>query len=64
MTDLNGFNAHDVEPIDFEPLPEGDYLAAITRSETKATKRGDGSYLALTIQISPRFTETRSARES
>ena len=52
MADLNGFNAHDVEPTaPFEPIPAGRYLAAITASEMKATQRGDGSYLELTFSI-------------
>ncbi len=52
MADLNNFNAHEVEPsTSFEPLPEGDYLAAITESEMKATKSGSGSYLQLTFTI-------------
>ncbi len=52
MTNLNGFNAHDVEPTtSFEPLPAGKYLAAVTESEMKATKSGSGSYLRLTFNI-------------
>lgn len=46
MANLNGFNANEVEPTtSFEPLPAGAYVAAITASEMKATKKGDGSYL-------------------
>jgi len=52
MANLNGFNAHEVEPTtEFEPLPAGKYLAAITESEMKPTKSGGGSYLKLTFQI-------------
>ncbi|MEX0718032.1 MAG: DUF669 domain-containing protein [Planctomycetaceae bacterium] len=52
MTDLRGFNAHEVEPTTaFDPLPAGKYLAVITESETKATKTGSGSYLQLTFEI-------------
>ena len=52
MANLNGFNAHDVEPnSSFEPIPAGKYLAAITASETKQTKSGNGSYLELTFSI-------------
>ncbi len=48
MANLNGFNANEVEPAaPFEPLPAGKYLAAITASEMKPTKKGDGSYLQL-----------------
>jgi uncharacterized protein DUF669 len=52
MATINDFNAHDVDPIfGFEAIPAGDYLAAITRSEMKATKAGTGAYLELTFQI-------------
>jgi hypothetical protein len=52
MANLNGFNANDVEPnTAFEPIPAGKYLAAITASETKQTRNGDGSYLELTLTI-------------
>ena len=52
MANLNGFNAADVEPTgNFEPIPAGKYLAAITESEMKATKNGSGSYLQLTFTI-------------
>ena len=49
---LNGFNANDApEPMSFDPLPEGEYMATITGSEMKATKAGDGSYLSLEYTI-------------
>ncbi len=52
MADLNGFNANEVEPTsDFEPLPAGKYVTAITDSEMKATKAGTGHYLELTFQV-------------
>jgi hypothetical protein len=52
MANLNGFNANEVEPTPtFEPLPAGKYLAAITASEMKATKAGDGSYLQLEFTV-------------
>ena len=52
MANLNGFNANDVEPTTpFEPIPAGKYLAAITASEIKATKKGDGSYLQLEFTV-------------
>jgi len=52
MADLNGFDARTVEPTaDFEPIPAGKYLAAITNSEMKPTKSGTGSYLQLTFTI-------------
>lgn len=52
MANLNGFNATEVEPTtSFEPLPAGEYLAAITESEMKPTKSGSGSYLQLTFTV-------------
>jgi hypothetical protein len=52
MANLNGFNAHEVEPTtSFEPLPAGKYIAAITASEIKPTKKGDGSYLQLEFTV-------------
>jgi len=52
MASLNGFNANEVEPTtSFDPIPAGKYLAAITESEMKATKSGNGSYLQLTFTI-------------
>lgn len=51
MVNLNGFNALNVEPINnTEPLPAGKYVAVITESEMKPTKKG-GSYLQLTFTI-------------
>jgi hypothetical protein len=35
----------------FEPLPEGWYNAAITGAEIKATKAGDGKYIAVKYNI-------------
>ena len=52
MANLNGFNASEVEPTsNFEPLSAGKYLAAITESEMKPTKNGNGSYLQLTFTV-------------
>ncbi|MHC4214687.1 MAG: DUF669 domain-containing protein [Planctomycetota bacterium] len=52
MTNLNSFNANEVEPLnEFEPIPAGKYLAVITNSEMKPTKAGTGNYLELTFQI-------------
>ncbi len=52
MASLTGFNAHEVEPAStFEPIPAGKYLAAITASEMKTVKSGQGSYLELTFTI-------------
>ncbi|MEZ6193265.1 MAG: DUF669 domain-containing protein [Phycisphaerales bacterium] len=52
MANLNGFNAHDVDPnTGFDPIPAGKYLAAITASEMKPTKNGAGSYLEPTFTV-------------
>lgn len=52
MANLNGFNANNVEPTTvLDPLPAGKYLAAITASEMKATKKGDGNFLELEFTI-------------
>ena len=52
MADLKGFDARTVEPTaDFDPLPAGKYVAAITESEMKPTKNGSGHYLQLTFTI-------------
>lgn len=52
MVDLRGFDARAVEPMDeFEPIPAGQYLAAIVGSQMKETKAGDGKYLELTFQV-------------
>ena len=49
---LTGFDARAHEPIrSFDPLPNGDYTAAITNTAEKSTRSGDGSYLELTFQI-------------
>jgi len=52
MANLSGFDAEKVEPqSDFEAIPAGKYMAIISNSEFKQTKKGTGSYLELTFQI-------------
>jgi hypothetical protein len=52
MADLNGFDANDYDPsTSFDPIPAGKYVAAITASEMKPTKRKDGSYLELEFEV-------------
>jgi hypothetical protein len=52
MANLNGFNAHEVDPsVGFDPIPAGKYLAIISGSQMKPTKSGAGNYLELTFQI-------------
>lgn len=50
MAKLN-FNAREVKPNSFDPLPANWYVAIISASETKPTKNGQGSYLQLTLDI-------------
>lgn len=51
MTELN-FDSTVVEPTGkFTPIPMDDYLAIITDSEMKDTKKGDGKYLLLTYEV-------------
>ena len=52
MANLQGFNAHDVEPKKaFDPIPANRYLACITESEMKPTNSGNGRYLELRFQV-------------
>jgi len=51
MSTLN-FDATTVQPIDdFSPVPAGEYIVAITDSEMKATKSGNGEYLQIEMQV-------------
>lgn len=46
------FDSAGVEPrAAFDAIPAGKYVAVITASEEKPTKKGDGSYLQLTFQV-------------
>ncbi len=52
MANLNGFNAHEVDPAtEFEPVPAGKYVAVIVESDQKPTKSGNGSFLELVFEI-------------
>jgi hypothetical protein len=52
VANLNGFNAHEVEPnVGFDPIPAGKYLAVITATEMKATKAGTGEYLEVELEV-------------
>ena len=52
MANLNNFDARTVDPATtFEPIPAGRYLAAVTGSEMKSTKNGNGSYLELEFVV-------------
>jgi len=49
---LDGFNAEEIEPRQsFDLLPAGKYRVVISESEEKQTKKGDGSYLSLTMTV-------------
>lgn len=51
MTQLN-FDATNVEPqAAFDPIPSDKYVAAVTNSELKPTKAGNGSFLQLEFTI-------------
>jgi hypothetical protein len=51
MAQIN-FDASQVNPsVPFEVLPSDKYLVEITKSEMKATKSGDGSYLELEYTV-------------
>ena len=52
MADLNGFDAHEVDPnVGFDPIPAGKYLAVITATEMKPTKNGKGEYLQIEFEV-------------
>lgn len=52
MTTLAGFNANDYEPNTMPaPLPEGEYVVIIVKSDNKPTKAKDGSFLELGIKV-------------
>jgi hypothetical protein len=51
MANLN-FNATDIDPSDnFEPIPPGQYPVQIVHSEMRPTKRGDGQYLFVELEV-------------
>ena len=63
MANLNGFNASEIEPTsNFEPLPAGKYLAAITESEMKPTKNGNRVLWARLNLNNPNATAEKIAR--
>lgn len=52
MSNLQGFNAAEVEPQStFDPIPAGEYIAMIVDSEMKPTKNGLGEYLQLVFEV-------------
>jgi len=52
MVSLEGFDPTAYEDSDeLQPIPQGRYTAAIVAEEYKTTKKGDGKYLQLTLEI-------------
>ena len=52
MRFLGDFDAtKEAESGGFEPLPEDDYVVAVTESEMKRNKKDTGSYLSLKLQV-------------
>jgi len=52
MANLGNFDATKVEPAQApKPVPSGEYVAQVVKSELKPTKAGNGRYLELSIQI-------------
>ena len=51
MGNLSGFDAKTVEPSSFDVLPAGDYEICIVGSCMQMTKKGDGKYLSLELQV-------------
>jgi len=45
------FNAEEVEPSNFDPLPEGKYQVVVSASEMKPTKDQNGAYLELELTV-------------
>lgn len=52
MASLQNYYQPDDKPSEgFEPLPAGEYIAAIVDSEMKSTQSGTGEYLKLTWEV-------------
>lgn len=51
MAKIGYFDRDSIPENDFSPIPNGDYVAHIIKSEMKDTKAGTGQYLQLQIQI-------------
>ena len=45
------FNAEEVEPANFDPLPEGKYQVVMSASAMKPTKDANGAYLELELTV-------------
>ena len=42
-----------IKPEDFPPIPSGEYILQITKTEQKKTKNGTGAYISITFDIIP-----------
>ncbi|MEJ7804372.1 MAG: DUF669 domain-containing protein, partial [Telluria sp.] len=51
MSNLSGFNAHEVPASTYGAMPPGLYAVMATASERKTTKKGDGEYLQFTVDV-------------
>lgn len=51
MADLTWFNPAEVPEDSFEPLPAGEYKVIITESTDTPTKKGDGKYFNLKLEV-------------
>lgn len=40
-----------IKPEDFPPIPSGEYILQITKTEQKKTKNGTGAYISITFDI-------------
>jgi hypothetical protein len=48
---LINFDATEIDPATFEPLPAGEYVCVIVNSDMKRTRAGDGRYLKICLQV-------------
>ena len=48
---LINFDATEIDPATFEPMPAGEYTCVIVNSDMKRTRAGDGRYLKICLQV-------------
>ena len=53
------FNPNNYEPMDFDPIPAGEYEAVINSAEWKDTKAGTGRYLQLEFELTKEYESRR-----
>lgn len=51
MVDLGTFDAREIEPADFEPVPAGRYVVVMTDSAWRTASTGRGEFLECCFQI-------------